>query len=234
MRLFRKAADFAAMEKVLEDALRRTPVRLLAYCILSNHWHLLLWPRADGELSEFMRWLTLTHTQRWHANRHTSGTGPIYQGRFKSFPVQSDEHLLTVARYIERNPLRAGMVENVEQWQWSSLWRRCQADAALCEILSDWPVQAPRDWSRWVQQPQTEAELQAVRRSVLRGRPFGEDHCGRFRGGRFRGRRTQFKELSALDQRIMCHVPGTRRVNDSGGRCWQPCPICVSSTRPPA
>jgi len=101
--------------------MQRTPVRLLAYCLLSNHWHLLLWPRADGELSEFMRWLTLTHTQRWHANRHTSGTGPIYQGRFKSFPVQSDEHLLTVARYIERNPLRAGMVEHVEQWQWSSL-----------------------------------------------------------------------------------------------------------------
>ena len=116
-----------------------------------------------------MRWLTLTHTQRWHANRHTSGTGPIYQGRFKSFPVQSDEHLLTVARYIERNPLRAGMVENAEQWQWSSLWRRCQADAALCEILSDWPVEAPGDWSRWVQQPHTEAELEAVRRSVPAG-----------------------------------------------------------------
>ncbi len=179
MRLFRKAADFAAMEQVLADALKRTPVRLLAYCVLSNHWHLLLWPRGDGELSEFMRWLTLTHTQRWHANRHTSGTGPIYQGRFKSFPVQSDEHLLTVARYIERNPLRAGMVENVEQWRWSSLWRRCQADAALREILSDWPVQAPRDWSRWVQQPQTEGELAAVRRSVLRGRPFGEDRWAR-------------------------------------------------------
>ena len=126
-----------------------------------------------------MRWLTLTHTQRWHANRHTSGTGPIYQGRFKSFPVQSDEHLLTVARYIERNPLRAGMVENAEQWQWSSLWRRCQADAALCEILGDWPVEAPGDWSRWVQQPHTEAELEAVRRSVRRGRPFGEDNWAR-------------------------------------------------------
>ena len=77
MRLFRKAADFAAMEQVLEEALKRTPVRLLAYCVLSNHWHLLLWPRGDGELSEFMRWLTLTHTQRWHANRHTSGPGRL-------------------------------------------------------------------------------------------------------------------------------------------------------------
>jgi putative transposase len=84
---------------------------------MSNHWHLLLWPREEGELSEVMRWLSVTHTQRWHANRGTAGSGPIYQGRFKSFPVQSDEHLLTVARYIERNPLRAGLVEDVREWQ---------------------------------------------------------------------------------------------------------------------
>jgi putative transposase len=62
---------------------------------MSNHGHFLLWPRADGELSEVMRWLTLTHTQRWHANRHTSGSGPIHQGRFQSFPVQCDEHFLS-------------------------------------------------------------------------------------------------------------------------------------------
>jgi putative transposase len=97
MRLFRKAADFAAMEQVLEETFHRTAIRILAYCVMSNHWHLLLWPREDGELSEVMRWLTVTHTQRWHANRHTSGSGPIYQRRFKSFPVQCDEHLLTVA-----------------------------------------------------------------------------------------------------------------------------------------
>lgn len=97
-----------------------------------------------GELSEVMRWLTVTHTQRWHANRHTSGSGPIYQGCFKSFPVQSDEHLLTVARYVERKPLRAKMVEDLRDWQWSSLWRRCQADPAPGAILSDWPVAMPR------------------------------------------------------------------------------------------
>jgi len=97
IRLFRKAADLAAMERVLEEAFERTGIRILAYCVMSNHWHLLLCPRAFGELSEVMRWLTLTHTQRWHANRHTSGSGPIYQGRFESFPVQSEEHFLAVA-----------------------------------------------------------------------------------------------------------------------------------------
>jgi putative transposase len=172
MRLFRKAADFAAMEQVLEEAVQRTKTRLLAYCLMSNHWHLLFWPREDGELSEVMRWLTVTHTQRWHANRHTSGTGPIYQGRFKSFPVESDDHLLTVVRYVERNALRANLVERAADWQWCSLWRRCQGDAA---ILSDWPVPIPKKWSQFVERPQTGAELEAIRRSVARGRPFGND-----------------------------------------------------------
>ena len=65
MRLFRKAADFAAMEQVLEETFQRTRVRILAYCLMSNPWHLLLWPREDGELSEVVRWVTVTHTQRW-------------------------------------------------------------------------------------------------------------------------------------------------------------------------
>jgi putative transposase len=185
MRLFRKAADFAAMEQVLEETFQRTGIRILAYCVMSNHWHLLLWPREDDELSEVMRWLTVTHTKRWHANRHTSGTGPIYQGRFKSFPVQSDEHLLTVARYIERNPLRAKMVEDLRQWQWSSFWRRRQSDPALRAILSDWPLQMPRNWSKWVERPQTEAELEAIRRSVVRGRPFGNDRWAHQTAKRF-------------------------------------------------
>jgi putative transposase len=185
MRLFRKAADFAAMERVMEEAVERTGIRILAYCLMSNHWHFLLWPRADGELSEVMRWLTLTHTQRWHAHRHTSGSGPIYQGRFKSFPVQCDEHFLGVARYVERNPLRAGMVEAAEAWQWSSLWRRLQPDPALGAILADWPLEMPGDWLRWFQEPQTEGELDAIRRSVVRGRPFGGDRWARRTAKRF-------------------------------------------------
>jgi putative transposase len=175
MRLFRKAADYAAFERVLEQTFERTAVRILAYCVMPSHWHLLLWPRKDGELSEVLRWLTVTHTQRWHANRHTSGTGPIYQGRFKSFPVQSDEHLLTVARYIERNPLRAELVEHAADWQWCSLWRRGQSDPERPAILSDWPTGIPPRWPAMVDQTQTEAELEAIRRSVARGRPFGDD-----------------------------------------------------------
>lgn len=94
--LFEKPVDYAAFEKVLAEAQAQTGIRIAAYCLMPNHWHLLLWPRQDGELSEVLRWITVTHTQRWHAYHHTAGTGPVYQGRFKSFPVQTDAHFLTV------------------------------------------------------------------------------------------------------------------------------------------
>lgn len=103
--LFDKTADYAAFEKVLAEAHAKTRSRIAAYCLMPNHWHLLLWPRHDWELSEVLRWITVTHTQRWHAHHHTAGTGQVYQGRFKSFPVQTHEHSLTVARYVERNAL---------------------------------------------------------------------------------------------------------------------------------
>ena len=103
--LFETDRDYAAFERVLEAAIARTGIRLLAYCVMPNHWHLLLWPRGDDALSETLRWLTVTHTQRWHAAHRTAGTGSLYQGRFKSFPVQTDAHFLTVARYVERNAL---------------------------------------------------------------------------------------------------------------------------------
>src|SRR5512145_214555 len=143
--LFDKPGDYAAFEKVLSEAHDRSDVRIAAYCLMPNHWHLLWWPRADGELSEVMRWITVTHTQRWHAHRHSSGSGPVYQGRFKSFPVQTDEHFLMVARHVERNALRAGLVERAEQWPWSSLWRFVQEDGKSSEILSQWPMERPSE-----------------------------------------------------------------------------------------
>jgi putative transposase len=146
--LFEKPQDYAAFEKILQEAFERTRIRIAAYCLMPNHWHLLLWPRADGELSEVLRWLTVTHTQRWHAYRQTAGTGPVYQGRFKSFPVQTDRHFLTVAWYVEGNARRAKLVKQAEAWRWSSLWRRAQGEAQGTAWLSEWPVERPRNWLR--------------------------------------------------------------------------------------
>ena len=159
----------------MEQAHDRTPVRVLAYCLMPNHWHMLLWPAKDGDLSEFMRWLTVTHAQRWHAYRGTSGVGHVYQGRFKSFPVQTDAHFLTVAAYVERNAFRAKLVERAQDWRWCSLWRRSGPNRDPRGLLSDWPVDRPRNWSTYVNRPDPPQQLAALRECVARGRPFGHD-----------------------------------------------------------
>lgn len=174
--LFEHEADYAAFEQVLAEAVKRLGTRVLCYCLMPNHWHMVLWPRTDNELSEFMRWLTVTHTQRWHANHHTAGTGPVYQGRFKSFPIQRNHHLLRVCRYVERNALRAALVERAEQWQWSSLWRRrnlTESDPFLLPIEA-WPAKMPRNWAAMVNHPEKQEELDALHRCLHRGAPCGE------------------------------------------------------------
>jgi len=172
--LFGRENDYLAFERVLAQAQERRPVRLLAYCLMPNHWHMVVWPLSDGDLSSFMWWLTLTHVQRWRAFRKTSGMGPLYRSRFKSFPVQSDGHLLTVCRYVERNPLRAGLVERAEDWPWSSLLWPKGVKREGGPTLSEWPVERPPQWTKWVNEPQTEQELQMLRISVARGRPLGD------------------------------------------------------------
>jgi putative transposase len=175
MRLFRKDPDFLAFGRILAEALQHVPgMRLTGFCLMPNHWHLVLWPRRDGELSDFGHWLALTHTQRWHAHYHNVGVGHLYQGRFKSFVVAADEHYGSVFRYVDRNALRAGLVARAEQWRWGSLWWRRQREGGLAELLTDGPVALPEDWIEEVNQAQTEAELAAIRRSVQRGQPYGE------------------------------------------------------------
>jgi len=187
-RLFEQPADYELFERTLEQARRRTSMRILSYCVMPNHWHMVLWPRADGDLIEFMRWLTLTHTQRWHAVRGSAGTGHVYQGRYKSFPVQArrvsrveraqgvvdkGSSLWTVLRYVERNAVRAGLVRRAEDWQWCSLWRRTAGNADQRSLLTDPPAGWPEDWAEWVNQPQTPEEHEALALCIARGRPFG-------------------------------------------------------------
>jgi putative transposase len=145
---------------------------------MPNHWHLVLWPAKEGQLTAFLRWLTHTHTQRCHAHYHTAGTGHLYQGRFKSFPIQEDDHLLTVLRYVERNPLRAGLVRRAEQWRWSSLAHRGQK-TKQAGWLHEGPIALPADWKNAVNRVQTEAELEALRRTLVRGAPYGSERWQR-------------------------------------------------------
>jgi REP-associated tyrosine transposase len=177
LRLFKKQADFAAFERVVAEAFERVPLRILGYTLMGNHWHFVVWPRQrqGQQVSEFFRWLTVTHSQRWHAHHGTSGMGHVYQGRFKSFPIAEDEHLVAVLRYVERNPLRAGLVERAEEWPWGSLHRRMFGAPEERALLAESPVRLGRAWCVHVNRPQNEAEQQAIRRSIQRGQPYGAD-----------------------------------------------------------
>jgi len=178
MMLFRHDEDYAAFMRALVDVQAEVPVRVCGLCLMPNHWHLVLWPEKEGELATFMQRLTITHVRRWVEHRRRRGYGSVYQGRFKSFPMQDDDHFYTVMRYVERNPLRAGMVKAAERWRWSSLGQRETAVATDDDRprvpLAKWPLSRPRDWIGWVNAPQTVAEEEAIRRATTRGRPLGD------------------------------------------------------------
>ena len=174
-RIFECDRDYLAFERVLAEIQERVPMRILAWCVMPNHWHLLLWPAQDGHLSDYMRLVTLTHTQRFHAYRASQGTGHLYQGRFKSFVVQHDAHFLAVSRYVEANALSGGLIQRAEDWRWGSLWRAQQGQTQLPPRLHPWPVPRPGDWLSYVNHRAEKAESDALRRSARRGCPYGDE-----------------------------------------------------------
>ena len=172
-RIFDKDADYAAFEAIVEETLEKCPMRICGYCLMPNHWHFVMWPEGDDDLGVFMQRLSVTHVTRWQKHRHVVGEGHLYQSRFKSFPVESDDYFYQLMRYVERNALRANLCERAEEWRWGSLWRRVNGSVDQRKLLSDWPVARPRQWVEHVNCPQSEAELNAIRTSVVRGQPFG-------------------------------------------------------------
>ncbi len=168
-RVFHNDADYRAFLDLIAQAAERISMRVPAFCLMPNHFHLLLWPRHDQDLSRFMQWLLTSHVRRHHRKRRT--TGHVWQGRFKAFPIQQDSHFLTVCRYIERNPLRAGLVNHAERWPWSTLGIATLPDAPV--IPSTAPIDRSRDWITRVNRPESPAELKALRHCIFRGTPYG-------------------------------------------------------------
>ena len=171
MPIFFDENDFRLFVNVLEEG-REFNVRVLAYCLMPNHFHLVLYPYHNGDLGKFMQWITLTHTQRWHQIKNTKGTGHLYQGRYKSFIVKEDSHLLSVVRYVERNPLRAKLVKKAENWNFSSLSHRLLKGRNQ-KLLSEWPIPIPEDYLSFVNTPLTEEEEELIKLSIVKGRPYG-------------------------------------------------------------
>jgi putative transposase len=173
MQLFDNPTDYYAFLAILGRAQKRTAITSYAYCLMPNHFHLVCRPEMDGQLSRFMHWTSIIHSMRWHSTHGTSGTGAVYQGRFKAIPVSNDEHFLRLCRYVERNPLRAGLVSRAEAWPWSSLSQREGLRRPV--RLDPWPVPAPLDWVDHVNRADEKSETNEIRQAVRRGAPYGAD-----------------------------------------------------------
>ena len=166
--VYHKPQDYEAFLGLIAEAGIRTPMRVVAYCLMPNHFHLVLWPRHDGDLSHWMHWLLTAHVRRYL--RHYGTSGHVWQGRFKAFPIQDDDHLRVVLRYVERNPLRANLVARAEVWPWSSLARQDQSPT-----LDPGPVPRGAHWVEAVNAPMLDAECSVIRTSIQRDRPLGSD-----------------------------------------------------------
>lgn len=170
--IFHGSADYIAFLSVVRQGLSRSNVRVIAYCLMPNHWHFIVTCDRVADLSRLMHWITGTHAQRWHATHGTRGTGSLYQGRFIALPVQTETYLIRVCRYVERNPLRAQLVTQAEHWPWSSL----VGPLRFCDPISlaPWPIMRPPNWIEIVNRPETEAELSALRQMLRRNYPMGD------------------------------------------------------------
>ena len=156
-RIFRSPADYLGFVAAMTDAAERTVVRLLAFSLMPNHFHLVLWPVLGGEVSTYMQLLMNAHLRDVVPRHGTSGLGHVYQGRFKNFDILNERHFLNVCRYVEANALQAGLVSRAEEWPWCSL--SCSGPAPGINLLSEWPLRRPRDWFEQVNRPRIPGPL---------------------------------------------------------------------------
>jgi putative transposase len=169
-KVFHKNQDFNAFIRLMKEAKKRYPLNIYAYCLMPNHFHLVLMPNQPHHLSKWMHWLMTTHARRYHYFYKTSGY--IWQSRFKSFIIQNDEHLITVLRYVEGNPARAKLVLSSKDWLWSSYRERIGKESG--KILDPLPIKLPSNWTEYVDKHLTCVESENLRQSVNRQAPFGD------------------------------------------------------------
>jgi putative transposase len=121
--LFDTERDYERFAKLLKETQTKVAIRILAYCLMPNHWHLVVWIFTGQSLSDFMHRLTTKHGRRHNEDRNMAGHGHVYQERYKCVAVENDRQLVTVLRYVESNPRTAGLVKLAEDWKWSSAFR---------------------------------------------------------------------------------------------------------------
>lgn len=170
---FQTDRDYLEFEKILRRALEKYKVRVISYCIMPNHWHLLLWPCATGVLSRFVQWISSVHAKLWNRTHSAVGRGAIYQSRYKSIPVKSDGHLLVAMRYVEQNPLRAGLVKKPRHWRWSSAHERTLKLRNVTPIITTEQTPVPPDFVSELDERTSRVELGVIRTHIRKSIPFG-------------------------------------------------------------
>lgn len=113
--MFCTRADYDRFAELLGWAQREDAMEITAWCLMPNHWHLVLRPDDRAHLSRFMQRLETTHAVGFRSITDTRGQGSLYGGRFKSFPIAA-ERLLRAVVYVERNPVKAGLVDRATAW----------------------------------------------------------------------------------------------------------------------
>jgi len=157
--VFSGDTDYIQFIKLLRLAKAQYPVSILGYCLMPNHFHLIVRPSQADMLSHFMRWLMTSHVRRHHQRKSTSGH--VWQGRYRSFRIKADEHLLMVMRYVERNPVRASLVEYAVDWPWSS--HREALGVQESRLLDKPPIDLPDAWGTYVNSPLDGGDLDRIR-----------------------------------------------------------------------
>ena len=173
--IFNSDDDFLPVISALEETLKLYPIEIFSFCLMSNHWHFVVRPHSDGDLGRFFGKLTQKVTQRWHAYHHTVGSGHLFQGRFKSFLVQTDSYFIQLMKYVEANPLRANLVNRAEDWKWGSLWLRQNSPETVKCLLATWPLEYSGNYLKDINEPLPKLFLEQVRGSINRGRPLGDE-----------------------------------------------------------
>lgn len=175
LQIFNNDEEYKLFEELLLDTKELFDMRILAYELMSNHWHLVLHPKNDGDLGKFMHRLSNAHTRKVHASTGTNGSGHLYQGRYKSFLIDSENYLLSVIKYVERNAVRAKLVQNCEDWQWGSAWRRIYGTAQQKKLLGKTPAELPDNYLNWINTVDKIDDLKMIRVSVNKSVPYGRD-----------------------------------------------------------
>lgn len=169
MQVFDDKEDYDYFLSLLKTAKKKFSVEIHAYCLMPNHFHLLLVPKEEKSLSRFMQWVMTSHVRYYHKKNGTSGH--VWQGRFKSFIVERESYYRTLIRYIEANAKRAKRVKRAEAWLYGSLNERIEKSR---ELLDEPYMELDEDWTAYVDEPIRKNELEKIRNSVNRQAPLGE------------------------------------------------------------